>query len=250
MTVADGTVGLLALCLAALLVGAAKTAVGGLATIAVAIFAALMPARESTAALLLVLLVGDLVALAHYGRHARWRLLGHLVPGVLPGLVLGTLALAVASDDQVRVGIGVVLLALVVLQLVLRRRRAARAEEPAPWSWQARTATGVGAGFATMVANSAGPVMTLYLTGQGVAMRSFLGTSAWFFLLVNLTKLPFSYGLGLFSMAMVWQALLLAPVVVVGGVVGARLVRRLRQETFDVVVLSASGLSAAALLIT
>jgi uncharacterized membrane protein YfcA len=251
ITAADDTWGLLALVAAALLVGAAKTAVGGLGTIAVALFASVMPARESTAALLLVLLVGDLVAVTAYGRHCDWRLLAHLVPGVVPGLALGSLALAVASDTGVRVGIGVVLLLLVGLQLGLRRRARLKpgTASPEPWSWQARAATGAGAGFATMVANAAGPVMTLYLAGQGVTMRRFLGTSAWFFLIVNLAKLPFSWSLGLLDRSQLLQALVLAPLVLLGGLVGALWVRRLRQETFEVVVLGATVVSAAALLL-
>lgn len=251
LTAADGTLGLLALAAAAFLVGIAKTAVGGLGTVAVALFASVMPARESTAALLLVLLVGDLVAVATYGRHCDWRLLAHLVPGVVPGLALGAAALAIASDTAVRLGIGLVLLLLVGLQLGLRHRSRRRSgtSSPEPWSWQARAATGAGAGFATMVANSAGPVMTLYLAGQGVAMRRFLGTSAWFFLIVNLAKLPFSWSLGLLDRSQLLQAVVLAPLVLLGGLVGALWVRRLRQETFELVVLAATAVSAAALLI-
>lgn len=45
--------------LAALVVGYSKTALNGVAAIAVAIFAFLLPAKESTAAILAVLIVGD-----------------------------------------------------------------------------------------------------------------------------------------------------------------------------------------------
>ena len=48
-----------------------------------------MPARDSTAALLLLLLVGDVVAVFDYRRDCDWSLLRHLIPGVLPGVVLG-----------------------------------------------------------------------------------------------------------------------------------------------------------------
>ena len=50
-------------------------------------------------------------------------------------------------------------------------------------------------GFATMTANAAGAVMTLYLSASGIEKRRFVGTNAWFFLIVNLTKVPFSVGL-------------------------------------------------------
>ncbi len=91
------TVGLL-LALAALIIGYAKTAIGGLATISVAIFASVMPARESTAAILLLLIVGDVVAVWHYRRDADLSLLRRLIPAVLPGLALGAVFLAVVDD--------------------------------------------------------------------------------------------------------------------------------------------------------
>jgi len=231
---------------AALIVGFAKTAVGGLATIAVAVFASVMPTRESTAALLLLLLVGDAVAVLNYRRDCDWSLLRHLIPGVLPGLLLGALVLGGLDDLTLRRGIGVVLLALVLLQLVLMRGDPV-AEDA--WPWPLRAGTGVAAGFTTMVANAAGAVMTLYLVGQGVEKRRFLGTAAWFFLGVNLCKLPFSIGLGLIDQDMLVESLLLAPCVLVGAFVGIHVVRQMGQSSFDVTVLAASVISAVALVL-
>lgn len=107
---------------AALLVGFAKTSIGGLGSVAVALFASVMPARESTAAVLLLLLVGDTLAIAVYRRHCDWSLLRLLVPGVLPGLGLGAVALALLGDRSIEVTIGLVLLLLVVVQLATTRR--------------------------------------------------------------------------------------------------------------------------------
>lgn len=229
-----------------MVVGFAKTAIGGLGTVAVALYALVLPARESTAALLLLLLVGDLLAVARYRRDCDWSLLRHLVPAVLPGLVLGTGLLAVVDDRTLRVGIGVILLLLVALQLALGRRRA----EPVRWSRPATTAAGVAAGFTTMVANAAGAVMTLYLVAQGVEKRRFLGTAAWFFLGVNLCKLPFSVGLGLVDASMLRATALLAPAVLVGAAIGIVTVRRLGQRSFEAAVLAASALSAVPLLLS
>ena len=200
-----------------------------------------MPARESTAALLLLLLVGDVLAVLVYRRDCDWSLLRHLIPGVLPGVVLGTLVLGAVDDLTLRRGIGIVLLVLVLMQVVMMRADPAAGK---PWPWGVRAGTGVAAGFTTMVANAAGPVMTLYLVGQGVEKRTFLGTAAWFFLGVNLSKLPFSVGLGLVDRSMLVNTLLLAPLVMVGAFVGVRLVRRLAQSSFDIAVLVASAVSA------
>ena len=231
--------------LAALIIGFSKTSIGGLSAIAIAIFATLMPARESTAAILLLLLIGDLVAVWHYRHDCDWGLLRRLIPAVIPGLVLGTLFLAVVSDTVLRRSIGVLLLVLAVLQLALRWR-APRVS--AAHSRPAALGTGLASGFATMTANAAGAVMTLYLVAQGVEKKRFLGTAACFFFGVNLCKVPFSAGLGLFDSQTLGRTALLAPVVLAGTWVGLHTARRLSQARFDQAVLGATVVSAIVLI--
>ena len=81
------------------------------------IFAAVLPARESTGAILPLLLCGDVIAVAWYRRHADWGTLWRLLPGVLPGLLLGAWFLAVVDDVVMRRTIAVILLVMCTLQL-------------------------------------------------------------------------------------------------------------------------------------
>src|SRR4051794_15440021 len=232
---------------AALLVGFAKPATGGAGSLPVAIFAVALPPRESTAAILLLLLIGDVVAVWHYRRDADLGLLKRLIPAVLPGLALGALFLAWVDDTTLRRAIGGLLLVLAALQLVLTWRSPDTARVGS--SRAAALGTGAAAGFATMTANAAGPVMTLYLVAQGVEKLRFLGTGALFFFGVNLCKLPFSIGLGLFGSQTLWRTLALLPFVLIGTWVGLHAARRLSQIRFDQAVLSATVVSALALLV-
>lgn len=234
---------------AALLVGFAKTAIGGLASVSVAIFATVMPTRESTAALLILLLVGDVIAVTHYRRDCDWRLLRHLVPAVVPGLLVGTLVLARVDDATLRRVIGAILLSLLVLQIFVHARQSRRTTPPTEWSRPAAAGVGLCAGFTTMVANAGGPVMTLYLVAQGIDKRRFLGTVSWFFFVVNLCKLPFSAGLGLITASTLATMAVLVPCVFLGAALGVVTARRLGQRTFELAVLGASGLSAVPLLV-
>jgi uncharacterized protein len=236
------------LAVAASLVGVSKTALPGAGTLTVAAFAAVLPAKQSTGALLVLLILGDLFAVRAYHAHADWRTLRRMVPAVLVGILAGTAFLAVADDVTVRRVIGVILLALVAVTLV-RRRVSARdglgGPEPAPW--RRRVDSGVYgslAGFTTMVANAGGPVMSLYFLAARFPVQRFLGTAAWFFLAVNVAKLPFSVSLGLITPGSLTLDLLLAPAVVVGAVVGRRLARRIDQALFDRLVLVLTVVSA------
>lgn len=235
----------LAVAVAALLIGVSKTSVGGLGAVSVALFALAMPAKESTAAVLLLLIVGDLVAVRVYHRSADWRMLRRLLPAVVPGVVLGAVFLRVVSDGALRTAIGFMLLVMLAMQ-VRQRRRPPREGSLHP---AYAVATGVAAGFTTMTANAAGPVMAMYLLAARVDKATFIGTGAWYFLLVNASKTPFSAALGLFPASTLWLTGCLAPVVLVGTLLGRLLIRRVSQPTFERLTLVASALAAGSLLL-
>lgn len=245
-------VGWLLLAFGALLVGFAKTAVGGAGALAVAAFAAVLPARESTGALLPLLCLGDIIAVRLYHRHADWRLLVRLLPGVLPGLLLGAWFVGAVDDMVMRRSIGGVLLVMSAAQLWLRRTGIAMVSEEAsrPKPHAALTVSlGVVAGFATMTANAAGPVTTLYLLLAGLPMLAFLGTAAWFYLVVNAVKIPFSAGLSLLSADSLRVDAVLAPALAIGAALGVALVKRIDQQQFERAALALATVAAAALLI-
>lgn len=221
--------------LAAALIGVAKTAIPGIGSISVALFAAVIPARESTGAILPLLMVGDVLGVLLYRRDAQWPVLLRLMAPIGVGILLGVVFVYYADDTVMRRTIGVVLLVLVAVHLALARWRAEALTAPgriASWGY------GWLAGFTTMVANAAGPVMSLYLLAARLDKRAFLGTMAWFFAVVNLSKLPFSIGLGLVDRQSLLLDAVLAPLVVVGAVVGGWVIKRVSQQLFERLVLA------------
>lgn len=237
---------------AAIIIGIAKTSFGGLGAISVAILAFIMPTKESTAAVLIMLLTGDVVAVLRYRSHADWMLLKALLPAVLPGLLLGALFINFVADDVLRTSIGAMLLISVLTQLVLtmigRANRATDKDTARP-PRALSIGAGIAAGFTTMAANAAGPVMALYLQLSKVNKLRFLGTAAWFYFIVNLTKTPFSAALGLFTPQVLRIGLLYIPVVLLGTVIGIWLIGHVKQRAFDIFTLLTSVIAAAALLV-
>ncbi|CAL9651350.1 sulfite exporter TauE/SafE family protein [Streptomyces sp. enrichment culture] len=232
-----------ALAFAALLVGFSKTAVSGANTVSLAIFAAVLPARASTGILLPVLIAGDVVAVLTYRRHAHWPTLWRLFPAVGVGVVVGTLFLVWADDAVVRTSIGVILLFMAGVT-VWRRRQADAAGQPdgvASRTGRAKARSyGVLGGFTTMVANAGGPVMSMYLLSAGFRKLGFLGTSAFFFLIVNVSKLPFSAGLGLIDGHSLLLDAVLVVFVVPGAFLGKWAVDRINQRLFERLVIAAT----------
>lgn len=253
MTLWDTTPwGFAALAVAALLVGFSKTAVSGANTVSLAVFAAVLPARASTGVLLPLLIVGDVLAVLTYRRHAHWPTLWRLFPAVAAGVVLGTLFLVWADDRIVRTSIGAILL-LMAAVTVVRRRGTGRDEEPD--SVATRTGRikarsyGVLGGFTTMVANAGGPVMSMYLLSAGFRKLGFLGTSAFFFLIVNVSKVPFSAGLGLIDGRSLLLDAALAVFVIPGALIGKWAVHRINQRLFEQLVIAATVVGGVQLLL-
>lgn len=228
------------LAVAAVLIGTAKTAFAGLGSISVALFATVLPARESTGALLPLLIFGDGLALAAYRRSAHWPTLARLAGPVVVGVLAGVVFVAVSGDTVMRRTIGVILLVLVAVHLGLKRWRPDVDHQGrlAHWTY------GWLGGFTTMVANAGGPVTSLYLLGARLDKLAFLGTIAWFFAAVNLFKVPFSLGLGLITSQSLLLNVALVPAVIVGALVGRVLIRRIEQDTFERVILVLTVLAA------
>lgn len=270
---------------AACLTGLAKTVLPGAATIAVALFAAVLPAKESTGVMLVLLLVGDVLAVWSYRHDADVTMLRRLIPAVAVGVLAGAVFLRLASDTGTRRVIGVVLLLLIAATLWGRRRSARPAPgaaaaagpedpadsegpedgpSPAPSprpaddavgsrsgagsSPPARALYGALAGFTTMVANAGGPVTSMYFLACRYPVKAFLGTTAWFFFLVNVTKLPFSLSLGIIRPEHLALDAVLAPVVIALALAGRRLADRMDQRIFEPIVIALTVLSALPLL--
>jgi uncharacterized protein len=239
------------LAVAALLVGFSKTAIGGVSSISIALFAAVLPARESTGALLPLLLVGDVVAVRAYRRHADWPTLIRLFPSVAVGVLVGAVFVAYVDDTVMRRTIGGLLLTVVGYHLWQRRnRKGEKGGSAEPWRNRHAAALvfGLLAGFTTMVANAGGPAMSLYLLSSGYTKLGFLGTYAWFFLIVNAFKLPFSVGLGLLTPQSLAQDAVLAVAVLIGAFIGRAIVHRLDQKVFERLVIVFTALSSLNLL--
>lgn len=233
---------LVALGIAALLIGISKTSLPGAGTLSVVIFASVLPARESTAALLVLLLIGDVQAVWKYRRDADTATLRRLIPTVLGGMVLGALFLYLANDTVMRRSIGAILLVLTLLTLWFMRRGVlsghATLTNPA-----VRGFYGALGGFTTMAANAGGPVMTLYFIAARFDMVRLVATQAWFFFIVNALKLPFSIGIGLLKVAVLPVLAALSPLVLLGGVIGRRWIMRMDQTWFNRVIIVLAILS-------
>lgn len=234
------------LALGAFVTGLSKTGIAGLGVLAVALFANAMPPRASTGALLPLLICADVFGVAFFRKHASWHHLWKLFPWVVPGVVLGYFALGWANNTVIARMIGAILLTMVGVHFW--RQRTADPGSNLPHTIWFAAVTGILAGFTTMVANAAGPVMLLYLLSIGLPKLAFVGTGAWFFMLVNTFKVPFSVQLGLITPeSLVLDAILVLPMIP-GALLGPIILKRMNQRVFELTALVLTVIAAIKLL--
>ena len=63
--------------------------------------------------------------------------------------------------------------------------------------------------------------------------RQFVGTSAWFYFVINLIKVPFSVQLGLISKSSLILNLIALPAILIGGLLGILILKKIPETVFS-----------------
>ena len=219
--------------LCAAMIGFTKTGVPGLGVLVIPLMAEVFPARASTGIVLPMLMFADIFAIAYYRRQVVWSHLLRIMPSTIGGVVVGYLLLERVSDQQLSPSIGIIVLIMLGLEQ-FRDRRVSDASVPTQW-WFAG-GLGLFAGTTTMLANAAGPFMTIYLAAMRLQKSEFMGTNAWYYFVLNWVKVPFSLSLGLINSQSLQFDVSLFPAIAVSALAGAVILKHMPQRKFEVVV--------------
>jgi uncharacterized membrane protein YfcA len=157
-------------------------------------------------------------------------------------VAIGTWLMTLVPENAYKPIIGWTVLVMVILQLW--RMRYPAVFEHVPHSWTFAAIMGLLAGITTMMANAAGPVMGMYFLAVGLPKYQLTGTSAWFFLIINLFKIPFSLKLNLIHGSTFLFNLALAPVIIFGLFFGRWLLSHVPQRLFDGLILFFAAIAA------
>jgi uncharacterized membrane protein YfcA len=221
--------------LAAFCVGVSKAGFSGISMVSVLLFAEIYGARLSTGLVLPLLIVADITVYPAFRRYGSWRPVWRLLGPMAVGLAAGWWLLGKIDDAVARRVIGTVILTLVAIQFGRQRWPDGFARLTAS-RWFGGTA-GVAGGFATMLANAAGPVIQLFLMSRKFPKMEMVGIGARLFLVVNLLKVPLSAGLCLITAESLLENAKLAPAVMLGIFAGKRVLHHVPQRAFDWIVI-------------
>ncbi len=223
--------------LAAVCIGLSKTGFAGFGMASVVIMAWILPARQSIGVVLPMLIVADVFAVLIFRKHAEWQHVLRLLPAAIVGIIAGFLFIPLLSDAQFGLIIGSIVLIMVSVQAWRQFRPGMAASEVVNHTRIFAWVMGVFSGVTTMLANAAGPVMTVYLLACRLPKYEFVGTAAVFFMIVNWIKVPFSFSLGLITSESLQLNAALVPGIILGALCGHWLIRHVPQKLFEVLLL-------------
>lgn len=216
--------------LSAMLIGMSKTGIQGISLLAVPLMAMTFGAKASTGLILPILCCADLMAVLYYRRIADWKYVLKPLPAALVGFALAIWVDRLVPASQFKHLMGVCLL-LVLLVMFWNDWKGK--ENSLSSAWWYGPLFGLLGGFTTMIGNAAGPVMDVYLLSLKMPKYSFVGTNAWFFLVINYLKIPLQvfawHNISPTSLALDACTI---PFVLIGAVIGISLVKKLPEKGF------------------
>lgn len=227
--------------LVAVFIGMAKTGIHGAGMMAVPLLALVFGGQLSSGILLPILCIADVIGVWYYHRHASWYHLRKLFPWAALGTVLGTIVGSTIDDHTFRLIMAGIIFASIVIMIWLERGQ--RVDIPDN-KWFA-SVTGVAGGFTSMVGNLATSVVAIYFLTMRLPKNAFIGTAAWFFMVINWFKVPFH----VFSWKTItWNTLLLdlatLPFIGLGAFLGIAIVKKIKDRAYRWFIIAMTAVAA------
>jgi len=207
---------------------AAVAGFGG-AAILLPVLVALFGPRDAIPILTIAQLVGNGSRVVINRDAVDRRIVGWFALGGIPAALIGGFLFAAAPLDALTRLIGAFLLASVAWRHI--RPRPSGALGP-------RTFTVIGAffAFASALVGSIGPLMAPFFLAAGLVKSAYIGTEAAATVVMHVAKLV-AYGTAaLLTAATVGIGLVMAPAMIVGSLIGKRIVDRLPERVFVAII--------------
>jgi uncharacterized membrane protein YfcA len=234
------------LLLAAFLIGMAKTGVHGVGMLSVPIMALIFGGKISSGLVLPILIMADLFAVRYYHRHANWGFLVKLLPSAMVGVIIATMVGNLIDDAVFKQTMAIIIFASLGIMVWMET---ANKEKIPDYLWFAILMGTLG-GITTMIGNLAGSVMALYLLSMRLPKNEYIGTAAWFFLIINVFKVPFHvWSWETITLNSFYLNLLSLPFIALGAYAGIKIVKRIEDKHYRWLVIAMTGVAAVFMLV-
>ena len=219
----------LIIALVAMLSGMSKTGVHGAGMLAVPLLVFVFGGQVSSGVMLPILVLADIFGVWYYHQHAEWKYLKILFPWTALGVVIGTFTGKYINDEMFRSIMAVAIVVSIILMVWLEK---AKNKDFSAGIWLT-IGIGLAGGFTSMVGNLSGAVMAVYFLSVRMPKNSYVGTTAWFFAVVNFFKIPFHlFVWKTIKLDTVLLDLMTLPAILLGAYLGIVIVRNLSEKIY------------------
>jgi hypothetical protein len=181
-----------------------------------------------------ILMLGDVFSVTAYWKRWDVSVLRATLPLALITTAVGSIFVSVAPAVLLKRIVGVIALLFAVWQLLQSHVQKLKPSAVPPW---AGPLAGALAGTTSALANAGGPPMVIYMLMRQLEPRLLVATSALFFAMLNVTKVPFWLYSGVLRMDTLVTYWWLMPLVPAGIWVGRKLVNRINRQLFERLIL-------------
>ena len=212
--------------LAVVINGMGKGGLGSIVgTVSVPVMSLAIDPIQAAAILLPLLLLMDLISMWKFRGQIYWPAFIHTLPAGIVGIIIGTLIFSFLSEAGIRLLIGCISLGFCLLQWFKRNKTLKQSSSVLRGGvW------GGVAGFTSFGIHAGGPPLSIYLLPLGLSSHLLMGTQAWIFAGLNLSKVA-AYGwLGELDGTNLLFSLYLVPAAPAGVFLGYHLLNRLSQR--------------------
>jgi uncharacterized membrane protein YfcA len=216
---------------------AAVTGFGG-AAVLLPVLVTVFGVREAIPILTVAQLIGNGSRVWFNRREVQWRVVGWFAIGAVPLGFAGGLLFARAPLSALTRLLG----AFLILVVVWRRLHPGPPRRP---PLQSFAAIGAGASFLSALLGSVGPIMAPFFLAFGLVKGAYIGTEAMSTVVMHVVKLAAYRQGALLTAAAAIAGLALGPIMIVGSWAGKRIVDRLPEWVFVLLIeitLVAAGL--------
>lgn len=214
---------------------------GGAGILSLPLMMLVMPVEKVAATMLPLLILCDMNAIYHHRTNKVWSKIMQIYLPSIVGIALGALVWwkigqkGVAEySTLIKRFVGVI--ALVFAAYILCKEAAQNWIERFKPGVKTGCVAGVLAGFTSTIAHAAGPIVSLFMFAQGMGKTLFVGTVAWTFTLINLTKLPVYFYVGLIDVSVLKFDLVLVWLIPIGSFLGKWMHHRVSEKLFTRII--------------
>ncbi len=216
------------------LIGMTKGGFNTLGALLTPVLSLVLPVSTAVGVLLPMLIVGDAFAIYTYWREWDGALVRRMLPSGIVGALVGTYLLTALSPNALRVALAIFVLLLVAYKLA-SDRIARLAYQPR--GWHAPTVGGL-TGVASGMFNNGGPPFNSYLLLRKMPPRLFIATTALFFAVLNLVKVPGFLYTGVLNVPLLLSLWWVFPFIPLGIWTARWLVTHVNQATFEWIIIA------------